>query len=291
LFIPWCISIPFQTGVWLNVFTNWASLLFISTANFVLPYWLFYLSQQKARTLRTLELAKETSLMAESNGKRQFTYTHSFHPNNNNNDQDNNKNSADDDNNNNNNDKILPQYYTREPISLPPRPQSNPSTSTQEKSLFQKHLDKHFQKLEKQKLENPQLEKLRRPKLYRHMSADAVPIDELPDIINNDKNDDDNTNDNMILSPTELYENEKSNIISYSSTPRSVSTSTEDEEFYNLFNYGKSFKAFPGTSKKFNMIISLSAASISIILIGGIIVYDFVGLANGRNFFDLDINT
>ena len=80
LAIPWCIALPFQTGFWLNIFTNWTSLLFISTANFVLPYWLFYLSQRKAKMLQTLELAKET---AESNGKRQFTYTHSFHPNNN----------------------------------------------------------------------------------------------------------------------------------------------------------------------------------------------------------------
>ena len=85
--------------------------------------------------------------------------------------------------------------------------------------------------------------------MYRHFS-DVILI---PDIINNDDNT--NNDNNVIVSPTEFYENETSNVISYSSTPRSASTSTEDEEFYNLFNYGKPFKAFPGTSKKFNMII------------------------------------
>ena len=58
-----------------------------------------------------------------------------------------------------------------------------------------------------------------------------------------------------------------------------------------IFNYGKPFKAFPGTNKNFSMIVSYSAASVSIILIGGIIIYDFIGLANGRNYFDLDVNT
>ncbi|CAG8494149.1 1823_t:CDS:2 [Funneliformis mosseae] len=31
ILLPWLIVIPFQTGYWLNIFTNWASLLFTST--------------------------------------------------------------------------------------------------------------------------------------------------------------------------------------------------------------------------------------------------------------------
>ncbi|RGB39995.1 hypothetical protein C1646_688635 [Rhizophagus diaphanus] len=233
--------------------------------------------------LQTLELAREE---AESNEKQQ--------------------NKIIDDNKNKNKD-----YFNREPIiSLPPPPSITPDTSTlegeeKEKSAFQKHLERHLQKLEKQKLENPQLERLKRAKVYRNMSADAVPIDELPDFIlkkntkkndslstisssNSNNNDDDNNNNiNVlnVLSPGEIYEGDKSYIPSHPSTPRS--TSTDDEEFYSLFNYVKPFKAFPGTSKKFNMMISYTAASISILLISGVIIYDFIGLANGKNYFDL----
>ncbi|RIA85242.1 hypothetical protein C1645_697955, partial [Glomus cerebriforme] len=52
LVIPWCIALPFQTGVWLNIFSNWTSLLFISTTNFLLPFCLFHLSQRKAKMLQ-----------------------------------------------------------------------------------------------------------------------------------------------------------------------------------------------------------------------------------------------
>ncbi|CAB4424326.1 unnamed protein product [Rhizophagus irregularis] len=205
-------------------------------------------------------------------------------------------------------------YFNREPIiSLPPPPSITPDTSTlegeeKEKSAFQKHLERHLQKLEKQKLENPQLERLKRAKVYRNMSADAVPIDELPDFVlkkntkkndslstissNNSNNNDDDNNNNInvlnVLSPGEIYEVDKTYIPSHPSTPRS--TSTDDEEFYSLFNYVKPFKAFPGTSKKFSMMISYSAASISILLISGVIIYDFIGLANGKNYFDLGVN-
>ncbi|CAB4424210.1 unnamed protein product [Rhizophagus irregularis] len=286
LVIPWCVALPFQTGFWLNIFTNWTSLLFISITNFLLPFCLFHLSQKKAKMLQTLELAREE---AESNEKQQ------------------NKNI--DDNKNKNKD-----YFNREPIiSLPPPPSITPDTSTlegeeKEKSAFQKHLERHLQKLEKQKLENPQLERLKRAKVYRNMSADAVPIDELPDFVlkkntkkndslstissNNSNNNDDDNNNNInvlnVLSPGEIYEVDKTYIPSHPSTPRS--TSTDDEEFYSLFNYVKPFKAFPGTSKKFSMMISYSAASISILLISGVIIYDFIGLANGKNYFDLGVN-
>ncbi|RIA85243.1 hypothetical protein C1645_741733 [Glomus cerebriforme] len=129
--------------------------------------------------LQILELAREAASIDESNEKRlhQFNYTYSFHSSN---DVQNNEN---DDNNKNKTYNIL--SYTREPISLPPPPSM--SSQEQEKSSFQKHLEKHLQKLEKIKLENPHLEKLKRPKMYRNMSADAVPIDELPDILRKNK--------------------------------------------------------------------------------------------------------
>ncbi|GBB96910.1 hypothetical protein RclHR1_02870008 [Rhizophagus clarus] len=288
LVIPWCIALPFQTGFWLNTFTNWTSLLFISTANFLIPFCLFHQSQKKAKILQTLELAKEAaSSMNESNEENKNI--------------DDKKNKEKD-------------YFAREPIiSLPPPPpplsSNNSPEEEKEKSAFQKHLERHLQKLEKQKLENPQLEKLKRAKVYRNMSADAVPIDELPDIIlkknvkkndslsSNNNNDDDVNNNNIInnnnnvFSPGELYESneaDKTYIPSHPSTPRSVST--DDEEFYSLFNYVKPFKAFPGTSKKFSMIVSYSAASVSIILISSVIIYDFIGLAHGKNFFDSGSN-
>jgi hypothetical protein len=288
LVIPWCIALPFQTGFWLNIFTNWTSLLFIGTANFLLPFGLFHLSQKKARMLQTLELAREAAEMNESDEKQQL------------------KKIIEDNKNK--------DYFTREPIiSLPPPPPMSSNTSMEEeekeKSAFQKHLERHLRKLEKQKLENPQLERLKRAKVYRNMSADAVPIDELPDpdiilkknennntkkndslsSISSSNNNNEDYNINSVLSPSEIYEaDSKSYIPSHPSTPRSVST--DDEEFYNLFNYVKPFKAFPGTSKKFSMIVSYSAASISIILISGVIIYDFIGLANGKNYFDLGAN-
>ncbi|CAG8672973.1 4422_t:CDS:2 [Funneliformis mosseae] len=224
----------------------------------VLPFQTGY-CHRKARVLQTLELARE----AAANGKH-------YQKNNNKHDQ-----------------SALSYDYTREPITLPPPPPSHSSSSTRvEKELpsYQTHLEKHLQKLEEQKYENPQFEKLKRPKMYRHMSADAMAIDELPDILN------DKINNNKVT-PIEINENEKSIIPSYPSTPRSAST--DDEEFYHLFNYsgGKPFKAFPGTTKSFGVFVSYLAIGVSFMLIGGIIVYDFMGLANGRNYFDLDINT
>lgn len=44
--LPWFLVIPFQSGYWLNVFTNWTSLLFISSANFIIPFWLYILSRK-----------------------------------------------------------------------------------------------------------------------------------------------------------------------------------------------------------------------------------------------------
>ncbi|CAG8547393.1 20543_t:CDS:2, partial [Gigaspora rosea] len=42
---PWIIILPFQTGFWLNSFMNWTSLIFSTITNFILPFWLFYLTQ------------------------------------------------------------------------------------------------------------------------------------------------------------------------------------------------------------------------------------------------------
>ncbi|CAG8523875.1 27131_t:CDS:2 [Dentiscutata erythropus] len=36
-----------SSGYWLNVFTNWTSLFFISSANFIIPFWMYILSRRK----------------------------------------------------------------------------------------------------------------------------------------------------------------------------------------------------------------------------------------------------
>ncbi|POG78282.1 hypothetical protein GLOIN_2v1853035 [Rhizophagus irregularis DAOM 181602=DAOM 197198] len=45
--LPWIIIIPFQTGFWLNAFINWASLIFSSSCNFILPFYLYYITIKK----------------------------------------------------------------------------------------------------------------------------------------------------------------------------------------------------------------------------------------------------
>src|SRR5438045_9787852 len=45
--LPWVIIIPFQTGFWLNAFMNWTSLIFSSTCNFILPFYLYYITIKK----------------------------------------------------------------------------------------------------------------------------------------------------------------------------------------------------------------------------------------------------
>ncbi|CAG8549609.1 16552_t:CDS:2, partial [Dentiscutata heterogama] len=44
--LPWIVVMPFQTGRWLNVFVNWTNLFFSSISNFVVPFYLYYLSQK-----------------------------------------------------------------------------------------------------------------------------------------------------------------------------------------------------------------------------------------------------
>ncbi|CAG8723723.1 6441_t:CDS:2 [Cetraspora pellucida] len=46
-FIPWIVILPFQTGVWLNEFMNWTSLIFSTISNFVLPFYLYHLSYKQ----------------------------------------------------------------------------------------------------------------------------------------------------------------------------------------------------------------------------------------------------
>ncbi|CAG8498648.1 22949_t:CDS:2 [Dentiscutata erythropus] len=46
-FVPWVIILPFQTGVWLNAFMNWSSLIFSTISNFVLPFYLYYLNHKQ----------------------------------------------------------------------------------------------------------------------------------------------------------------------------------------------------------------------------------------------------
>lgn len=39
--LPWLVSIPLQTGDYLSYFLNWSSLIFVSTANFILPLFIY----------------------------------------------------------------------------------------------------------------------------------------------------------------------------------------------------------------------------------------------------------
>nr|CAG8453998.1 2773_t:CDS:10 [Entrophospora candida]CAG8471781.1 10428_t:CDS:10 [Entrophospora candida] len=50
--LPWIIIIPFQTGYWLNVFMNWTTLIFTSICNFIIPFYLYYRSQQNNSFMR-----------------------------------------------------------------------------------------------------------------------------------------------------------------------------------------------------------------------------------------------
>src|SRR2546429_3696143 len=54
--LPWIIVLPFQSGFWLNIFTNWSSLLFTSTSNFILPFYLYYLSQRQKNQISSIEV-------------------------------------------------------------------------------------------------------------------------------------------------------------------------------------------------------------------------------------------
>ncbi|RIB01852.1 hypothetical protein C2G38_2255946 [Gigaspora rosea] len=44
--LPWIVVMPFQTGRWLNEFVNWTNLFFTSVSNFIVPFYLYYLSQK-----------------------------------------------------------------------------------------------------------------------------------------------------------------------------------------------------------------------------------------------------
>lgn len=57
-FLPWILVVPLQTGYWLYVFTNWTTVIFICSSNFIIPYWLYILSQR--RKVRIIP-AKESS--------------------------------------------------------------------------------------------------------------------------------------------------------------------------------------------------------------------------------------
>ncbi|CAG8533432.1 15197_t:CDS:2 [Acaulospora colombiana] len=45
--LPWILVIPLQTGHWLSLFTNWTTIIFICSSNFIIPFWLYILSQRR----------------------------------------------------------------------------------------------------------------------------------------------------------------------------------------------------------------------------------------------------
>ncbi|RGB35072.1 hypothetical protein C1646_700412 [Rhizophagus diaphanus] len=58
-FLPWIIVLPFQSGFWLNIFTNWTSLLFTSTSNFIIPFYLYNLSQKRKNQISPIEIIEQ----------------------------------------------------------------------------------------------------------------------------------------------------------------------------------------------------------------------------------------
>jgi hypothetical protein len=67
LILPWFIAIPFQTGILLEDFQTWTSLLFVSASNFMIPIIIFFkckefrsqYNKERRLTPRQLELLKQ----------------------------------------------------------------------------------------------------------------------------------------------------------------------------------------------------------------------------------------
>ncbi|CAG8687993.1 3761_t:CDS:2, partial [Ambispora leptoticha] len=53
--LPWTVVIPFQTGYWLNSFTNWTSLIFTSISNFILPFYFYYLNEKRRSNTKVVD--------------------------------------------------------------------------------------------------------------------------------------------------------------------------------------------------------------------------------------------
>ncbi|GBB94193.1 hypothetical protein RclHR1_23090001 [Rhizophagus clarus] len=112
--LPWIIIIPFQTGFWLNAFMNWSSLIFSSSCNFILPFYLYYVTIKKhhlkddiikvetgdEKPVKEIEKKKSAisdtisikSVLLTLNGQDISTLINNNNNNNNNNDNDNNNN-------------------------------------------------------------------------------------------------------------------------------------------------------------------------------------------------------
>src|SRR4051794_32796976 len=56
--LPWVIIIPFQTGFWLNTFMNWTSLIFSSSCNFILPFYMYYVTIKKPHLKNDQDIIK-----------------------------------------------------------------------------------------------------------------------------------------------------------------------------------------------------------------------------------------
>ncbi|RIB07403.1 hypothetical protein C2G38_2006823 [Gigaspora rosea] len=70
--LPWTLAIPFQTGYLLNLFTNWTVLVFICSANFIIPFWLYFLSKKKEKIIPMVKItqAKENGTKVEDTEKK-----------------------------------------------------------------------------------------------------------------------------------------------------------------------------------------------------------------------------
>lgn len=49
---PFLLTIPLQSGSWVVIFMNWASLLFTSTANFILPFLIYVFVQRRNKGIK-----------------------------------------------------------------------------------------------------------------------------------------------------------------------------------------------------------------------------------------------
>ncbi|KAJ3113368.1 hypothetical protein HDU96_003504 [Phlyctochytrium bullatum] len=74
--VPWIASIPFQTGSWLIKINVWSSLIFISTANFIVPLCIYLKAVQFRRAYN-----KKRVLSEKQRNLLRIIHLHSSHPN------------------------------------------------------------------------------------------------------------------------------------------------------------------------------------------------------------------
>ncbi|GBC08293.1 hypothetical protein RclHR1_00800020 [Rhizophagus clarus] len=239
--LPWIIVLPFQSGFWLNIFTNWTTLLFTSASNFIIPFYLYNLSQKQKNQISSIEIIElaekdfETSTLIITSSSASATPPPSVPP------------SSPMLNADKIDKKTLPNVDTKNIIEKATNIISN---TTDNDNLLHPNRSLHYR--------------------------------------SNRSNE--NINDNLIITPTSPT-TPISPISPISPTlPILPSSPQYPSTPSTTFSQTKSFIAFPA-SRQCRMMVAMVAGIISIILVGGIIIYDFIKLALGSNEFDLSANS